>query len=177
VEDASVATVAIIPGAAIFENGALSSIFLDRVDTALTLYNSGKVSKILVSGDNGTEDHNEVNPVRLYLMSKGVPDEDIFLDHAGFDTYSTMYRARDIFEVRSALISTQSFHLPRSIFIARRLGIDAYGVNADVGHFLFRNKVREMVANEKAILNLIFKRKPKFTGGKILITGDGRNFL
>jgi len=170
------AEVALIPGAAILEDGALSSIFIDRVDIAIKLYEAKKVSKILVSGDNSTDSHNEVNPVRLYLISKGVPDQDIFLDHAGFDTYSTMYRARDIFGVSSALVTTQSFHLPRATFIARMLGIKAYGVNADIGHILFRNYVREFFANEKAMFDLIFNRKPKYLGDKIPIIGDGRNY-
>ena len=174
VAEAPNAEVALIPGAAVLENGALSLIFLDRVDTAIALYQAQKVSKILVSGDNSTDSHNEVNPVRLYLISKGIPDEDIFLDHAGFDTYSTMYRAREIFGVSSVLIATQSFHLPRSVFIARRLGIEAYGVNADLGDILFRNYVREVLANEKAVLDLLLNRKPKFLGEKIPITGDGR---
>ena len=169
VADAPDAKVALIPGAAIFLNGALSSIFLDRADMAIKLYEAKKVSKILVSGDNSTDSHNEVNPVRLYLMSKGIPDNDIFLDHAGFDTYSTMYRARDIFGVSSVLIATQLFHLPRAVFIARRLGMEASGVNADVGHILFRNYVREAFANEKAILNLILQREPKYLGDKIPI--------
>lgn len=174
--DAPNAKVALIPGAAIFQDGALSSIFIDRVDMAIKLYEAKMVSKILVSGDNSTVNHNEVNPVRLYLISKGIPDQDIFLDHAGFDTYSTMYRARDIFGVTSVLIVTQSFHLPRSVFIARHLGITAYGVNADVGHILFRNYVREVLANEKAMLDLIFHRQPKYLGDQIPITGDGRNY-
>ncbi|MCR4306647.1 MAG: YdcF family protein [Candidatus Yonathbacteria bacterium] len=174
--EASNVEVALIPGAAIFQDGALSSIFIDRADMAIRVYQEGKVSKILVSGDNSTVSHNEVNPVRLYLISKGIPDQDIFLDHAGFDTYSTMYRARDIFGVTSVLIATQSFHLPRAVFIARRLGIVAYGVNADVGHMLFRNYVREALANEKAVLNLIFHRKPKYLGDTIPIMGDGRNY-
>ena len=168
------AEVALIPGAAVLEDGALSPIFIDRVDMAIKLYEAKKVSKILVSGDNSTVIHNEVNPVRLYLISKGIPDQDIFLDHAGFDTYSTMYRARDIFGVSSALITTQSFHLPRAIFIARELGIKTYGVNADVGHILFSNNIREVFADEKAVLDLIFSRKPKYLGDKIPITGDGR---
>ena len=170
------AEVALIPGAAVLKDGALSSVFRDRVDMAIKLYEAKKVSKILVSGDNSTDSHNEVNPVRLYLISKGIPDQDIFLDHAGFDTYSTMYRARDIFGVSSILITTQSFHLPRAVFIARRLGIKAYGVNSDVGHIFFRNYIREMLANEKAVFNLMFNRKPKYLGEKIPITGDGRNY-
>lgn len=176
VMDAPNVPVVLIPGAAILKNGAPSSIFLDRVDTAIGLYKMGKVSKILVSGDNSTVSHNEVNPVRLYLLSKGIPDQDIFLDHAGFDTYSTMYRARDIFGVSSVLIATQSFHLPRAVFIARWLGLKAYGINSDSGHIFFRNYVREVLANEKAVINLLLQRKPKYLGDKIPIEGDGRNY-
>ena len=176
VEEAPEASVVLIPGAAIFSDGSLSSVFLDRVDMAIKLYEAKKVSKILVSGDNSTDSHNEVNPVRLYLIDKGIPDQDIFLDHAGLDTYSSMYRARDIFGVTSILISTQSFHLPRAVFTARQLKIEAYGVNADVGHIFFRNYLREVLANEKAVSNLILDRKPKFLGEMIPITGDGRNY-
>src|SRR3989338_6760278 len=176
VENTPEASAVLIPGAAIFSDGSLSSIFLYRVDMAIKLYEAKKVSKILVSGDNSTDSHNEVNPVRLYLIDKGIPDQDIFLDHAGLDTYSSMYRARDIFGVTSILISTQSFHLPRAVFTARQLKIEAYGVNADVGHIFFRNYLREVLANEKAVSNLILDRKPKFLGEMIPITGDGRNY-
>ena len=176
VGDALNAEVALIPGAAVFSNGSLTPIFMNRVDVAIKLYESKKVSKILVSGDNSTLSHNEVNPVRKYLLARGIPDEDIFLDHAGFDTYSTMYRARDIFGVTSLIIATQSFHLPRAVFIARRLGMEAYGVNADVGHILFKNYTREVLANEKAVIDLMLHRKPKYLGEKIPISGDGRNY-
>ena len=175
-KEAPDAQVALIPGASVSPEGVLSPIFIDRVDMAIKLYEAKKVSKILVSGDNSTESNNEVNPVRLYLISKGIPDQDNFLDHAGFDTYSTMYRARDIFEVSSALIVTQAFHLPRAVFIAHRLGLEASGVNADLGHILFRNYRREVLANEKVVLDFLFNRKPKFLGEKIPITGDGRNY-
>ena len=134
------------------------------------------MAKILVSGDNSTVSHNEVNPVRLYLLSKGIPDEDIFLDHAGFDTYSSMYRARAIFGISSMLIATQSFHLPRAIFIARELGIDAYGVNADSGHILLRNYVRETFSDEKALFDIVFHTRPKYLGNTIPIMGDGRDY-
>lgn len=170
------AEVALIPGAAVLQGGVLSPIFRDRADMAIALYQAGKVAKILVSGDNSTVSHNEVNPVRLYLLSKGIPDQDIFLDHAGFDTYSSMYRARTIFGVSSVLIESQSFHLPRAVFIARRLGLQAYGVKADVGGVLYRNYVREIFADEKAVFDLIGNTKPKYLGDTIPITGDGRNY-
>ena len=175
ISEAPNAKVAIIPGAAILANNDLSPILKDRVDTAIKLYELKKVSKIIVSGDNSAAGYNEVNPVRIYLLNKGVLDQDIFLDHAGFNTYSAMYRARDVFKVSSALVVTQSFHLPRSVFLARELGIDAHGVNVDVGHILFKNYIRESFANVKAVIDLILKTKPKYLGAEIPITGDGRD--
>jgi SanA protein len=176
VEDASTTHVVLIPGAPLIATGVLSSIFIDRIDTAIALYASGKVQKILVSGDNSTVEHNEVNPVQTYLLEHGIPGEDIFLDHAGFDTYSSLYRARDIFGVTSVIIASQSFHLPRAVFIARNLGLEAYGIRADVGDVLLRNYVREVLANEKAFFDLFVHTKPKFLGEPIPITGDGRNY-
>lgn len=173
--DAPYAEVALVPGAAILPGNKLSSIFTDRADMAIKLYAAQKVSKIIVSGDNSTLSHDEVDPARLYLTRKGIPDQDIFLDHAGFDTYSSMYRARDIFGVTSLLIASQSFHLPRAVFIARELGMKAYGVRSDVGHVLLRNYVREVFADEKAVFDLVAKTRPKYLGDKIPITGDGRN--
>lgn len=175
ISEAPVAQTAIIPGAAVLSNGGLSPILKDRVDMAIQLYKLKKVPKIIVSGDNSTISYNEVNPVRVYLLDRGVLDKDIFLDHAGFNTYSTMYRARDIFKVNSVLVVSQSFHLPRAVFIARELGINAYGINADAGHILFKNYVREVFANEKAVMDLIFGTKPKYLGAEIPITGDGRD--
>src|SRR5665811_16553 len=153
--------VAVILGASILTNGHLSPVLRDRVDTAIELYEAKKVDNILVTGDNSTVAYNEVNPVRLYLMEQGIPDKDIFLDHAGFDTYSSLYRARDIFLASSMTIVTQSFHLPRSVFIARKLGINAYGMNADQGNYKRMNYIREIFANEKAVMNLFFNREPK----------------
>jgi SanA protein len=176
VTDVPIAEVALVPGAALTKDGGLSSVFTARVDVAIELYKAKKVSKILVSGDNSTLSHNEVNPARVYLINKGILDQDIFLDHAGFDTYSSMYRARDVFGVSSIIISTQSFHLPRAVFIARQLGIEAYGVRADISNLRSSNYFREIFANEKAILDLLFQRTPKFLGDEIPITGDGRNY-
>ena len=166
----------IIPGAAILRSGKMSPIFQDRADMAIQLYAAGKAHKILVSGDNSTLSHNEVNPVRTYLLQNGIPDEDIFLDHAGFDTYSTMYRARYVFGVDSAVVATQSFHLPRSVFLAKELGIDAYGVNADAGRSNIKNYFREALASVKAVINLFSHREPKYLGDPIPIEGDGRNY-
>lgn len=172
IESVPLAHTAIVLGAAIMEDGTPTQIFKDRINTAAALYKAGKVKNILITGDDGSRSHNEVNPAREYLLTKGVSSEDIFLDHAGFDTYSSMYRAKEVFYVGSAIICTQSFHLPRSIYIARRLGIDAYGVASDQHEYFFRNNVREVLADVKALFNLIIAREPKYLGEPIPITGD-----
>lgn len=170
------ADVALVPGAALAGPRTLAPIFIDRVEAAIRLYEAKKVLKILVSGDDSTPEHNEVNPARIYLLEHGIPDQDIFLDHAGFDTYSSLYRARDVFGVTSVIIATQSFHLPRAVFIARKLGIKAYGARADTGPVLAYNYVREVLANEKALFDLIFARSPQYLGAIIPIKGDGRDY-
>lgn len=158
--------IALVPGAATWLDGNISSIFRDRIDKAIALYDAGKVTKILVSGDNGTNSYNEVDPAREYLLSHGVPIEAIYLDYAGFDTYSTMYRAGEIFEISSAVIVTQKFHLPRAVFLARTRGINALGVQADSGTVLFRNWVREVFATNKAVIDILVDRVPKYLGEK-----------
>lgn len=166
------ADVVIILGAKTFPDGTLSLIFKDRVEKAITLYKEGYVKKILVTGDNSSVGYNEVNPVREYMLSKGIPSEVIFLDHAGFDTYSSMYRAREIFLVDSAIIVTQSFHMPRAVFLAQYFDIEAYGTPSDQHGYIFRNNVRELLANVKALLDIISFRKPKFLGEEIPIAGN-----
>jgi SanA protein len=162
-------TVVIVPGAAVLRSGALSAVFKDRANAAMALYRAGKAQKILVSGGNSTVENNEVDPARKYLLSQGIPEADIYLDHAGFDTYSTMYRAREVFGVTGAIVATQSFHLPRALFIARSLGLDAVGYRADNVHLLPRNEVRESMARIKAVLEVVIHRSPKFLGDRIYI--------
>lgn len=165
---------AIVLGAKV-NNDDPSDILEDRLLTGLELYQDGKVEKILVSGDNGQIEYNEVGAMRDYLLEKGVSGEDIFMDHAGFDTYDTMYRAKEIFKVEDAIIVTQNFHLPRAIYIARALDIDAVGVSADRQTYVYIDlyERREKLAQVKAFLNVIFHSKPKFLGDPIPITGDG----
>lgn len=165
------AQVAVIPGAAILLNGDLSPVLRDRVDMAMSIYRKGVVAKILVTGDNSSLTYNEVNPMKKYLLKNGIPEQDIFLDHAGFDTYSSMYRARDVFQIESMIVVSQAFHLPRAVYIARHLGVTTYGMEADRGHYLFYNNVREIFGDVKALANLIFDRRPKYLGKQIPITG------
>lgn len=168
---------AIVLGAGITSKGELSTIFKDRVEGGIALYQAGKVKTILVSGDDGQLEYNEVNPAREYLLVRGIPSENIFLDHAGFDTYSSMYRARDIFLITSAIVVTQSFHLPRAVFLARNLDIEAYGFAADQHEYRIQNNLRELLANVKAMMNVIFNRTPKYLGEEIPITGDSRESI
>ncbi len=164
----------IVLGAGLLSNGKPSGVLKDRLEIAIALYNGGKVEKILVTGDNSRLSYNEVNPSRDYLLIRGIPDKDIFLDHAGFDTYSSMYRAQEVFLVDTAIIVTQSFHLPRAVFTARRLGITAYGTPADQHAYRIKNNLRELLADVKAVYDVVYGRIPKYLGKDIPITGDGR---
>jgi SanA protein len=149
--------------------GELSGILAARADIAIEAYRAGKARKILVTGDNGNRYYHEVDAVFAYLTMRGIPQKDIYLDRAGFDTYSSIYRARHIFGARTLLIATQDFHLPRAVFLARALGIDANGVVAaggSVGDYL-----REIPATAKAILNLMMQRQPLYLGAPIPLGG------
>ena len=177
IENIPNAEAALILGAAILKNGQPSPVLRDRIDQAIDLYKAGKVGKIIASGDNASVDYNEVQPVRIYLIKNGIPEEDIFMDYAGFDTYSSIYRARDVFLVESLSIVSQSFHLPRAVFIARNLGLEASGSSADRGHYKVTNYFREMAADIKAVVNIASSRKPRHLGKEIPISGDGRESL
>lgn len=166
----------IVPGASVLRSGAPSDVLADRLLTALELYENGRAEKFLLSGDDGQDGYDEVSAMRDFLLDRGVPGEDIFLDHAGFDTYDTLYRAQAIFGVTSAIIVTQEFHLPRALFIADALGIKNVGVIADrqpyVKAFIF--SLREWPARFKALFDVVVHTKPTYLGGRIDITGDGQ---
>jgi SanA protein len=173
-EDVPHTSAALVLGASVVR-GKPSPVLEERAHTAVALYMMGKVSKILVTGDNGALTHDEVTPVRKYLTNAGVEAEDIFLDHAGFDTYSSMYRARDVFQADSLTIVTQDFHMPRAIYVARRLGIAAYGVVPDQGQGDLYDYLREVPASVKAIMDLVSHRSPKYLGDAIPLSGDGQS--
>jgi|WetSurMetagenome_2_1015567.scaffolds.fasta_scaffold301089_1 SanA protein len=165
---------ALVLGARVWRDGSMSAIFEDRAKTALRLYREGKVEKILVSGDHGRKNYDEVNAAKKFFLANGVPGKDIFLDHAGFDTYDSLYRARDIFAAQSLIICTQDFHLPRAIYIGRGLGLEVYGVSSDLQPYVgeFRRNLREKIARTKAVFDMIIKAKPKFLGPIIPLSGD-----
>ncbi len=176
VADSPKADAAIVLGARVYQSGALSPVLADRLDTGIQLYKEGKVKKLLLTGDHGQTTYDEVNNMRLYALGQGVPEEDIFMDHAGFSTYESMYRARDVFQVKTAVIVTQEFHLPRALYIARALGLKASGVRADKREYIGEDylRFRELLANTKAAAQLAVHDRPAYLGPEIPIWGDGR---
>ena len=169
--------VAIVLGAGVRPDGLPSATLEDRLETGIELYRAGIVKKLLLSGDHGRITYDEANAMRRYALAAGLPKADVFLDHAGFSTYETMCRARDVFEVKDAIVVTQRFHLARSVYTARALGLEAWGCAADKRRYAAaaKNTVREWLARCKAAVQLHLTRpKPRYLGPAIPITGDGR---
>lgn len=179
-EEVPLKTAVIIPGAKVYQGGYISTTFKDRILSGVKLFEAEKAQKLLISGDHGRKTYDEVNTGRKFIL-KNYPEikhEDIFMDHAGFSTYETMYRASAVFCVKDAVISTQSFHLARSVYIARKLGIDAVGYAAEETTGFSRKTrtnwaLREYLARVKAFFSVAFHLKPTYLGEEIPIDGDG----
>jgi SanA protein len=150
--------VAIVFGAEVRRDGTPSVVLRDRVEMAVTLYKSGKVEKLLMSGDNRVADYNEPESMRQYALTLGMPDTDIVLDYAGRRTYDTCYRAKEIFGVESAILVTQGFHMPRSLFLCDSFGIDVVGVESENYYYLKRSRLiwntRELLATVQSVLDV-----------------------
>ncbi|NLY87895.1 MAG: DUF218 domain-containing protein [Clostridiales bacterium] len=167
----------LVLGASVNSDGQPSMMLKDRLDRGIELYKAGFAPKLLMSGDNGQIEYNEVEAMKTYALKEGVPAKDIFLDHAGFSSYESMYRARDVFAVRTMLVVTQKYHAYRSVYIANKLGIDAEGVSCNETRYagqLYRD-LREILARDKDFFMCIIKPKPTYLGDVIDIHGDGRN--
>lgn len=156
----------------------LSLMYTDRALTALDLYFYEKVDTILISADNSFVDYDEVRPVRNFLIDRWVLSGDIYLDFAGFDSYDTLYRAKEIFGAKKLLLISQDFHLPRLLFICRWLELDCIGVRADRRNYINvrYNYARETLANMKAFLSILFDANPTFLGDEIPLTGASNAF-
>lgn len=157
--------------------GAPTPMLEDRLKVGLELYRAGKAPKLLLSGDHGQVEYDEVGVMRRYLEAEGVPPEDLFLDHAGFDTYDSLYRAQAVFQADSVIVVTQAFHLPRALWLGQSLGLQVQGVEADLRHWPELEsayRVREHLARLKAFGEVLVGRAPRFLGPAIPITGDGR---
>jgi vancomycin permeability regulator SanA len=163
VATAPVERVAIVFGAGLRYDGTPTAVLRDRVETAAQLYQQGKVNKLLMSGDNRFENYNEPESMRQYALTLGIPDKDIVLDYAGRRTYDTCYRAKVIFQVDSAILVTQGFHLPRALFLCNSFGVKSAGV--EVNNIYFRKlsrfiwNVRELFATAQAVWD-VYVAKP-----------------
>lgn len=165
----------LILGCGVRDDGQPCMLLRDRLDRGIELYKSGAASKIIMSGDHGRKAYDEVNTMKRYAMERGVPPEDIFMDHAGFSTYESMYRARDIFEVKSLIIVTQEYHLSRALYDAQALGLDAKGVKAKEVRYSgqIARDARELLARTKDYIYAALQPEPTYLGETIPITGDG----
>lgn len=168
--------VALVLGAHVLPNNEPSDILRDRLLTAVALYDASIVKTILVSADNGQESYDEVNAMRMVLLREGVAPEDIFLDHAGFDTYDSMYRAANVFGARSLIVVTQRYHLPRALYLGTQFGMDVQGIPADRQRYrrIFQYRLREVVADVKAVIEVMRGATARYGGTRIDLTGDGQ---
>lgn len=165
----------LVLGAGVKDDGTPSAMLKERLECALKLYKNGVSEKILVSGDHGTDEYDEVNTMKDWLKNAGVPPENIFMDHAGFSTYDSIYRAAHVFEVKKARIVTQKYHLYRALYLAEKLGIESVGTDAmqiRYGGQEMRD-AREAAARIKDFFSGIFLPKPKYLGDTIPVYGSG----
>lgn len=164
----------IILGAGIWEDKP-SPMLEDRLLEGIKLYQNSVSDKIIMSGDHGRREYDEVNIMKNYAIEKGIPSENIFMDHAGFSTYESIYRAKDIFEAKKVVIVTQKYHLYRALYIANQLGLEAYGVGADPRQYVGATyrELREILARDKDFIKCIFKPEPTYLGDTIPVSGNG----
>ena len=165
----------LVLGCGLRQDGTPSQMLRDRLDVGIAAYKQGVAPKLLMSGDHGRVTYDEVNAMKDYAIAQGVPSENIFMDHAGFSTYESAYRAKAVFEVKSAFLVTQKYHLYRAVFLARVMGIEAYGVAADRRDYRndLYNNVRESLARVKDLFMAIFRPEPTYLGDSIPMWGSG----
>lgn len=165
----------LVLGCGVRSDGKPSHMLQDRLDTAIAAYQMGLAPKLLMSGDHGREYYDEVNAMKDYAISKGVPSKDIFMDHAGFSTYESMHRARNIFQCKRVVIVTQRYHLYRAIHNARSFGMEAVGISSDLRSYARQTyfDIREAAARVKDWAWCIAKLPPTYLGEAIPIFGDG----
>lgn len=165
----------LVLGAGVWDGGRPSFMLEDRLLQGIELYELGASNRLLMSGDHGSEDYDEVNVMKQFAIDHNVPSDHIFMDHAGFSTYDSIYRARDIFEADQIIIVTQEYHLYRALYVAKRLGIDAYGVASDPRQYAGQDyrELREILARVKDFCYTIFKPKPTYLGDSIPVDGNG----
>lgn len=165
----------LVLGCGVRPDGSPSLMLQDRLDMGLRLYEMGAAPKLLLSGDHGRKEYDEVNGMKNYVLQTDVPSQDVFLDHAGFSTYESMYRARDVFCADRVIVVSQRYHLYRAVYDARALGLEAWGVAAEDIAYLGQSarEGRELLARCKDVLWCLLQPEPTFLGEAIPVSGDG----
>ncbi len=165
----------LVLGAEVKEGGVLSHVLEDRMRMAVDLYRREAAPVLLVSGDHGQRRYDEVGAMKQYAVDHDIPSPDVFMDHAGFSTYDSMYRARDVFQAKRVLIVTQRYHMFRALYIAKQLGLEAWGVTCDYRNYGTQSymSLREFAARAKDMFKCIFKPKPAYLGSPWSLSGNG----
>ena len=165
----------LVLGCGVKADGTPSLMLRDRLERSVQLYQQGVAPKLLMSGDHGQEDYDEVGAMKRYAMDAGVPSSDVFMDHAGFSTYESMYRAKEVFQAEKIVIVSQEYHLYRAIYIAQALGMEAYGVAADGQDYAgqWGRDVREVLARVKDFFTALLQPMPTYLGEAVPVSGDG----
>lgn len=165
----------LVLGAGIWADQRPSPMLEDRLIKGIELYNTGISSRLLMSGDHSRKDYDEVNVMKQYAINQGIASSDIFMDHAGFSTYESLYRAKEIFGADRIIIVTQGYHLYRALYVAKQLGIEAYGVSADLGEYSGQTyrELREILARNKDFCYCMIKPEPTYLGEVIPVSGNG----
>lgn len=165
----------LVLGCGVRQDGTPTAMLADRLKRGTALYDLGAAPKLLMSGDHGRDEYNEVGAMKQYAADRGIPTEDIFMDHAGFSTYESLYRAKEVFGVEKVIIVTQEYHLYRALYIARRLGLEAYGVSSDYRAYAGQpiREFREVLARLKDAVTTVFWPEPTYLGEVIPVSGDG----
>ena len=165
----------LVLGAGVWDNQRPSHMLEDRLLQGIELYEIGVSNRLLMSGDHGRVNYDEVNIMKQFAIDEGVPSGNVFMDHAGFSTYESLYRARDIFKAKKIIIVTQGYHLYRALYIANAMGLEAYGVAADPRQYAGQDyrEARESLARVKDFFSVIAKPKPTYLGEAIPVNGNG----
>ena len=165
----------LVLGCKVGADGTLSHMLEDRLRQGVALYELGAAPKLLMSGDHGTAEYDEVDAMKRYAVDAGIASQDVFMDHAGFSTYESVYRAKEVFQVRRVIIVTQEYHLYRALMVAREMGLEAYGVAVNYRTYVGQTArdIREILARVKDFGMTIFWPEPTYLGDVIPISGNG----
>lgn len=165
----------LVLGAGLLPDGSPNRMLAERINTGAALYALGAAPKLLMSGDHTAPDYDEVNPMKDSAVRQGVPSEDVFMDHEGISTYDSVYRTREIFGAERVVIVTQAYHLPRALYIAESLGLEAVGVACDTARYRgqFFRDVREVLARDKDLVKCLFRPASAYLGEPVSLLGSG----